>query len=86
MNVLKDILFLYGRLYVWPKTSKILYTVVGGNILRTGEQPYPQLQKLVNIRIHECVKSIFVDSIFSCINELYRACQYYLYDKKKNIG
>ena len=39
MNVLKDILFLYGRLYVWPKTSKILQTVVEGNILRIVEQP-----------------------------------------------
>ena len=33
MNVLKDILFLCGRLYVWPKPSKILQTVVEGNIL-----------------------------------------------------
>ena len=32
MNVLTDILFLCGRLYVWPKTSKILQTVVEGNI------------------------------------------------------
>ena len=40
MNVLKDILFLYGRLYVWPKTSKILQTIVEGNILRIVEQPY----------------------------------------------
>ena len=32
MTVLKDILFLYGRLCVWPKTSKILQTVVEGNI------------------------------------------------------
>ena len=24
MNVLQDILFLYGRLYVWPKTFNIL--------------------------------------------------------------
>ena len=45
MNVLKDILFLYGRLYVWPKTSKILQTVVEGNILRTVEQPYPLTAK-----------------------------------------
>ena len=37
MNVLKDILFRYGRLYVWPKTSKILQTVVEGNILRILE-------------------------------------------------
>ena len=37
MNILKDILFLYGRLYVWPKTSKILQTVVEGNILRIVE-------------------------------------------------
>ena len=41
MNVLKDILFLYGRLYVWPKTSKILQIVVEGNILRFVEQLYP---------------------------------------------
>ena len=40
MDVLKDILFLYGRLYVWPKTSTILQTVVEGNILRIVEQPY----------------------------------------------
>ena len=40
MNVLKDILLLYGRLYVWPKTSKILQTVVEGNILRIVEQLY----------------------------------------------
>ena len=39
MNVLNDILFLYGRLYVWPKTSKILQTVVEGNILWIVEQP-----------------------------------------------
>ena len=37
MNVLKDILFLYGGLYVWPKTSKILQTVVEGIILRIVE-------------------------------------------------
>ena len=41
MNVLKDILFLYDRVYVWPKTSKVLQTVVEGNILRIVEQPYP---------------------------------------------
>ena len=40
MNVVKDILFLYGRLYVWPKTSKILQIVVKGNILQIVE-PYP---------------------------------------------
>ena len=45
MNVWKDILFLYGRLYVWPKTSKILQTVVEGNILRIVEQPYPLTAK-----------------------------------------
>ena len=39
VNVLKDILFPYGRLYVWPKTSKILQTVVEGNILWIVEQP-----------------------------------------------
>ena len=39
MSVLKDILFLYGRIYVWPKTSKILQTVVEGNILQIVEQP-----------------------------------------------
>ena len=61
MNVLKDILFLYGRLYVWPKNSKILQTVVEGNILRIVEQPYPLTAK---IRINKCVKSIFVDSNF----------------------
>ena len=41
MNVLKDILFLYGRLHVWQKTSKILQTVVEGNILQIVEQPIP---------------------------------------------
>ena len=41
MNVLKDILFLYDRLYVWPKTSKTLQTVVEGNILRNCGHPYP---------------------------------------------
>ena len=45
MNVLKDILFLYGRLYVLPKTYKILQTVVDGNILRIVEQPYPLTAK-----------------------------------------
>ena len=45
MNVLKDILFLYGRLYVQPKTSKILQTVVEGNILWIVEQPYPLTAK-----------------------------------------
>ena len=45
MIVWKDILFLYGRLYVWPKTSKILQTVVEGNILRIVEQPYPLTAK-----------------------------------------
>ena len=45
MNVLKNILFLYGRLYVWPKTSKILQTVVEGNISRIVEQPYPLTAK-----------------------------------------
>ena len=64
MNVLKDILFLYGRLYVWPKTSKILQTVVEGNILRIVEQPYPLTAKVVKITIYECVKSIFVNSNF----------------------
>ena len=64
MNVLKNILFLYGRLYVWPKTSKILQTVVEGHILRIFEQPYPLMQKLVKIRIYECIRSIFVDSNF----------------------
>ena len=44
MNVLKDILFLYGRLFVGPKTSKILQTVVEGNILRIVEQPCPLTQ------------------------------------------
>ena len=60
MNVLKDILFLYGRLYVWPKTSKILQAVVEGNILRIVEQPYPLTAKACknqNLRmrqIHIC--------------------------------
>ena len=60
MNVLKDILFLYGRLYVWPKTSKILQTVVEGNILRIVAQPYPLTAKACknqNLRmrqIHIC--------------------------------
>ena len=45
MNVLKDILFLYGTLYVWQKTSKILQTVVEGNILRIVEQTYPLTAK-----------------------------------------
>ena len=48
MTVLKDILFLYGRLYVSPKTSKILQTVVEGNILRIVEQPYPLAAKACN--------------------------------------
>ena len=64
MNVLKDIWFLYGRLYVWPKISKILQTVVEGTISRTGEQPYSLTAKAYKIRIYECVKSIFVDSNF----------------------
>ena len=37
MNVLKDILFLYGRLCVFPKTSKILQTVTEGNNLQIVE-------------------------------------------------
>ena len=37
MNVLKDILFLYGRLCVFPKTSKILQTVMEGNNLQIVE-------------------------------------------------
>ena len=41
MNVLKNILFLYGRLYVWPKNPKNLQIVVEGNSLRIIEQPYP---------------------------------------------
>ena len=41
MNVLKDILFLYGRLYVRPKTSKILQTVVEGNIYELLNNPTP---------------------------------------------
>ena len=45
MNVLKDILFLYDILYVWPKTSNILQTVVEGNVLRIVEQPYPLTAK-----------------------------------------
>ena len=57
MNVLKDILFLYGRLYVCQKTSKILQTVVEGNILRIVEQLYPLTAKACKkIRIYECVK------------------------------
>ena len=64
MNVWKDILFLYGRLYVWPKTSKILQTVVEGSVLRIVEPSYPLTAKLVKIRIYECVKYIFVDSNF----------------------
>ena len=64
MNVLKDILFLYGRLYVWTKTSKILQTVVEGNILWIVEQPYPLTAKAWKIRIYGCVKSIFVNSNF----------------------
>ena len=86
MNVLKDILFVYGRLYVWPKASNIWQTVVEGNILRIVEQPYPLTAKACKIRIYECVKSIFVDSNFSCMYALYRARLYYLYDKRKNIG
>ena len=60
MNFLKDILFLYGRLYMWPKTSKILQAVVEGNILRIVEQPYPLTAKAYknqNLRmrqIHIC--------------------------------
>ena len=56
MNVLKDILFLYGRLYVWPKTSKILQTIVEGNILRIVEQPYPLTAKAYknqNFQMHQ---------------------------------
>ena len=56
MNVLKNILFLYGRLYVWPKTSKILQTVVEGNILWIVEQPYPLTAKACknqNLRIRQ---------------------------------
>ena len=64
MNVLKDILFLYGRLYVGPKTSKILQTVGTTTFYELLNNPTPQLQKLVKIRIYECVKSIFVDSNF----------------------
>ena len=45
INILKDILFLYGRLYVWPKTTKILQTVVEGNVLQIVEQPYPLTAK-----------------------------------------
>ena len=41
MNVLKDILFLYGRLYVWPKTSNILQTVVEGNFYELLNNPTP---------------------------------------------
>ena len=60
MDVFKDILFLYGRLYVWPKTSKILQIVVEGNILRIVEQPHPLAAKACknqNLRmrqIHIC--------------------------------
>ena len=58
MNVLKDILFLCGRLYMWPKTSKILQTVVEGNILRIVEQPYTakacKNQNLQMRQIHIC--------------------------------
>ena len=64
MNVLKGILFLYGRLYVWSKPSKILQTVVVGNILRIVEQHYPLTAKAFKNQIYECVKSIFVDSNF----------------------
>ena len=56
MNVLKDILFLYGGLYLWPKTSKILQTVVESKILRIVEQPYPLTAKACknqNLRIHQ---------------------------------
>ena len=60
MNAFKDHLFFCGRLYVWPKTSKILQTVVEGNILRIVEQPYPLTAKACknqNLRmrqIHIC--------------------------------
>ena len=60
MSVLKDILFLYGRLYVWPKTSKILQIIMEGNILRIVEQPYTLTAKACksqNLRmrqIHIC--------------------------------
>ena len=56
MNVLKNILFLYGRLYVWPKTSKSLHTVVEGHILRIFEQPYPLNAKACknqNLQMHQ---------------------------------
>ena len=60
MIVLKEILFLCGGLYVWPKTSKILQTEVEGNILRIVEQPYPltakacKNQNLRMCQIHIC--------------------------------
>ena len=52
----KYILFLYGRLYMRVKTSKILQTVVEGNILRIVEQPYPLTAKACknqNLRIRQ---------------------------------
>ena len=64
MNVLKDVLFLYGGLYVWPKTSKILQIVVEGNILRIFEQPYPLTAKACKNQNLRIIKSIFVDSNF----------------------
>ena len=62
MNALKDILFRYGRLSVWSKTSTILQTVVVGNILRIVE-PYLLTAKACknqNLRMLQ----IFVDSNF----------------------
>ena len=56
VNVLKDILFLYSRLCVWPKTSKILQTVLESNILRIVEQPYPLTAKSCknqNLQMHQ---------------------------------
>ena len=79
MNVLKDILFLYGRLYVWPKTSKILQTVVEGNILRIVEQPYPLTAKACksqNLRmrqIHICRFLLFV-VFMNYIEHVYTIC------------
>ena len=55
MNVLKDVLFLYDRLYMWPKTSKILQTVLEGNFLRTVEQPYiPTAKACKNQNLRMC--------------------------------
>ena len=79
MTVLKNILFLYGRLYVCPKTSKILQTVVEGNILRIVEQPYPLAAKACknqNLRMRQinvCRSELFL-VFMNYIKHVYTIC------------